>query len=98
MLRTLYGKLTLALVLLLGIIGALYILVTLVTTRVFLHEDIYQAFCERLLERVAANIIAGDPMHPDTNFGALISALDERAGMLQFLFSCLSRDFGPTVI
>jgi betaine-aldehyde dehydrogenase len=43
-------------------------------TRVFLHEDIYQAFCERLLERVAANIIAGDPMHPDTNFGALISA------------------------
>ncbi len=38
MLRTLYGKLTLALLALLAVIGVLYILVTLVTTRVFLHE------------------------------------------------------------
>ena len=38
MLRTLYGKLTLALLVLLAVIGVLYILVTLVTTRVFLYE------------------------------------------------------------
>ena len=38
MLRTLYGKLTLALLALLAVIGVLYILVTLVTARVFLHE------------------------------------------------------------
>ncbi|WP_250657113.1 betaine-aldehyde dehydrogenase [Alkalimarinus coralli] len=43
-------------------------------TRVFVHEAVYEIFVERLLERTQNNIIAGDPMNPDTNFGALISA------------------------
>lgn len=43
-------------------------------TRVFVHESLYDAFMTRLLERTRNNIIIGDPMHPDTNFGALISA------------------------
>ena len=38
MLRSIYGKLSLALSVLLAILGALYLLVTLVTTRVFLQE------------------------------------------------------------
>lgn len=42
-------------------------------TRVFVHEDIYSKFMERLLERTRNNILAGDPMNPQTNFGALIS-------------------------
>ncbi|NRA59951.1 MAG: betaine-aldehyde dehydrogenase [Psychrobium sp.] len=43
-------------------------------TRVFVHKDIYSSFVEKLLERTRSNIIVGDPMNPDTNFGALISA------------------------
>ena len=43
-------------------------------TRVFVHASIHAAFMARLLERTRNNIRAGDPMHPDTNFGALISA------------------------
>jgi betaine-aldehyde dehydrogenase len=42
-------------------------------TRVFVHKAIYAQFIEKLLERVTNNIVPGDPMHPDTNFGALIS-------------------------
>ncbi len=42
-------------------------------TRVFLHEAIYDTFLEKLRQRVENNIIAGDPMQPDVNFGALIS-------------------------
>ncbi|WP_018691656.1 betaine-aldehyde dehydrogenase [Algicola sagamiensis] len=42
-------------------------------TRVFVHEDVYPNFIEQLLERTQKNIIAGDPMDPETNFGALIS-------------------------
>ncbi|PPL15121.1 betaine-aldehyde dehydrogenase, partial [Oceanisphaera arctica] len=42
-------------------------------TRVLVHKAIYPAFMERLLERTRHNIIAGDPMDPATNFGALIS-------------------------
>jgi betaine-aldehyde dehydrogenase len=42
-------------------------------TRVFVHEDIYPKFMERLLERTRNNILPGDPMNPQTNFGALIS-------------------------
>ncbi|WP_293746140.1 betaine-aldehyde dehydrogenase [uncultured Paraglaciecola sp.] len=42
-------------------------------TRVFVQNDIYPVFIEKLQSRVKANIVAGDPMHPDTNFGALIS-------------------------
>ncbi|MGB0360038.1 MAG: betaine-aldehyde dehydrogenase [Endozoicomonas sp.] len=42
-------------------------------TRVFLHRSIYDSFVEKLLIRTRSNIIAGDPMDPVTNFGALIS-------------------------
>ena len=42
-------------------------------TRVFVHDAVYPAFVERLLERTRNNIICGDPMDPETNFGALIS-------------------------
>ncbi len=43
-------------------------------TRVFLQQGIHDAFIQRLLERINGNIIAGDPMNPEVNFGALISA------------------------
>ncbi|MGB1298967.1 MAG: betaine-aldehyde dehydrogenase, partial [Psychrobium sp.] len=42
-------------------------------TRVFVHRSIVDTFIERLLARTRNNIVIGDPMHPDTNFGALIS-------------------------
>jgi betaine-aldehyde dehydrogenase len=41
-------------------------------TRVFVHRSIKAAFLERLIKRVNAMKI-GDPMHPDTQVGALIS-------------------------
>lgn len=41
-------------------------------TRVFVHENIYSAFCGELKQRTEAMVI-GDPMHPDTQVGALIS-------------------------
>jgi betaine-aldehyde dehydrogenase len=43
-------------------------------TRVFVQQGIKDVFMQRLLERTQNNIIAGDPMNPDVNFGALISA------------------------
>jgi betaine-aldehyde dehydrogenase len=42
-------------------------------TRVFVQESVYPVFIEKLLERTRKNIVAGDPMDPATNFGALIS-------------------------
>lgn len=42
-------------------------------TRVFLHQDIKEAFLTSLLSRVKNNIKAGDPLDPNVNFGALIS-------------------------
>ena len=42
-------------------------------TRVYVQKEIYPTFIERLLKRTRENIIAGDPMAPETNFGALIS-------------------------
>ncbi|QFU21678.1 betaine-aldehyde dehydrogenase [Shewanella eurypsychrophilus] len=42
-------------------------------TRVFVQQDIYPRFIEKLLQRTQNNIICGDPMNPATNFGALIS-------------------------
>ncbi len=42
-------------------------------TRVFVHESIYSTFVERLLQRTKDNIVCGDPLNEDTNFGALIS-------------------------
>jgi signal transduction histidine kinase len=59
-LRSLYGKLTLALFALLAVIGVLYILVTLVTTRVFLHE-----VNQNLDREVAAHLVAEVPLMED---------------------------------
>ena len=42
-------------------------------TRVFVQNAIYPRFIEKLRERTENNIICGDPMDPNTNFGALIS-------------------------
>lgn len=42
-------------------------------TRVFVQEGIYPVFIDKLLDRTKNNVIAGDPMNPITNFGALIS-------------------------
>jgi betaine-aldehyde dehydrogenase len=43
-------------------------------TRVFVQRSLYQPFLDMLIQRTRDNIIAGDPMDPETNFGALISA------------------------
>ena len=43
-------------------------------TRVFVHKNIYEAFMQRVKARLESNIVIGDPMQPDTNIGALISA------------------------
>lgn len=42
-------------------------------TRVFVHESIASTFLEKLVDRTKNNILAGDPMNPEVNFGALIS-------------------------
>ncbi|MFT5808540.1 MAG: betaine-aldehyde dehydrogenase [Moritella dasanensis] len=42
-------------------------------TRVFVQDAIYPSFIEKLRQRTENNIICGDPMDPETNFGALIS-------------------------
>ncbi len=42
-------------------------------TRVFVQKSVYPKFIEQLVQRTSQNIIAGDPMDPKTNFGALIS-------------------------
>jgi betaine-aldehyde dehydrogenase len=43
-------------------------------TRVFVHDDILDAFLKKVKERTERNVVIGDPMHPATNLGALISA------------------------
>ena len=42
-------------------------------TRVFLHKSIADAFIVELKERTENNIVAGDPLDPKVNLGALIS-------------------------
>ena len=42
-------------------------------TRVYVHRNIYDDFVGMLLDRIKDNIVIGDPMDPNTNFGALIS-------------------------
>ena len=42
-------------------------------TRVYVHKDVYQAFIGELKSRTEQNIIAGDPLDPKVNLGALIS-------------------------
>lgn len=42
-------------------------------TRVYVHKNVYQDFINELKQRTENNIIAGDPLDPEVNFGALIS-------------------------
>jgi betaine-aldehyde dehydrogenase len=42
-------------------------------TRIYVHKNIYQQFIDELKTRTEQNIIAGDPLDPEVNFGALIS-------------------------
>ncbi|WP_404364394.1 betaine-aldehyde dehydrogenase [Marinobacter sp.] len=42
-------------------------------TRVFVHESLHDRFVERVIERLKANLVIGDPADPRTNFGALVS-------------------------
>ncbi|RJE77562.1 betaine-aldehyde dehydrogenase [Pseudoalteromonas sp. MSK9-3] len=43
-------------------------------TRVFVQRDVYEQFTQELKSRTEQNIIAGDPLDPTVNLGALISA------------------------
>ena len=43
-------------------------------TRVYVQQDVYQTFVEQVKHRTEANIVAGDPLMPEVNLGALISA------------------------
>lgn len=42
-------------------------------TRVFVQKNVYQRFLDELKSRTEQNIIAGDPLDPKVNLGALIS-------------------------
>ena len=42
-------------------------------TRVYVHKTIYQTFLNELKTRTENNIVVGDPLDPNVNFGALIS-------------------------
>ncbi|WP_300464932.1 betaine-aldehyde dehydrogenase [Desulfobacula sp.] len=53
-------------------------------TRVFVHTSIQEQFLKTLLDRIRANIKMGDPMDPDTNFGALISS-EHREKVLSYI-------------
>ena len=53
-------------------------------TRVFVQQDLYPRFIKRLVERTEQNIICGDPMNPETNFGALISK-DHQQKVLDYI-------------
>lgn len=53
-------------------------------TRVFVQKAIYPRFIKRLVERTEQNIICGDPMNPETNFGALISK-DHQQKVLDYI-------------
>ncbi|WP_066013394.1 betaine-aldehyde dehydrogenase [Endozoicomonas atrinae] len=64
-------------------------------TRVFVHRLVYDVFVEKLLTRTRNNIVAGDPMDPATNFGALISEKHHRV-VLDFIQSGL--DEGATLL
>jgi betaine-aldehyde dehydrogenase len=41
--------------------------------RIYVHKNVYQQFIDELKTRTEQNIIAGDPMDPEVNLGALIS-------------------------
>ncbi|MCL1078054.1 betaine-aldehyde dehydrogenase [Parashewanella spongiae] len=50
-------------------------------TRVFVHDSVYPIFIEKLLKRTKDNIVCGDPMAEETNFGALISKAHQQKVM-----------------
>ncbi len=56
-----------------AMLGNFYTQGEICTTRVFVHQGIIETFKQKLLARIESNIVAGDPMDPNTNFGALIS-------------------------
>ncbi|ASP39408.1 betaine-aldehyde dehydrogenase [Bacterioplanes sanyensis] len=64
-------------------------------TRVFVHEQIKDEFLKRLKQRTEDNIIAGDPMDPEVNFGALISAKHHR---LVLDYIAKGKEEGATVL
>ncbi|WP_020408065.1 betaine-aldehyde dehydrogenase [Hahella ganghwensis] len=64
-------------------------------TRVFVHKDIHDRFIERVKARLEANIVIGDPMHPDTNIGALISS-GHREKVMSYIE--LGRQEGATLV
>ncbi|MCH9692432.1 MAG: betaine-aldehyde dehydrogenase [Gammaproteobacteria bacterium] len=64
-------------------------------TRVFVQRAVYDQFLEQLKARVENNIIIGDPMHPETNFGALISA-KHRQLVLDYIHKALEE--GATLL
>jgi betaine-aldehyde dehydrogenase len=53
-------------------------------TRVFVQQDIYPQFIEKVVKRTRENIVCGDPMDPATNFGALISK-DHQEKVLSYI-------------
>jgi len=69
-------------------------------TRVFVHTSIREKFLEKLLSRTRANIKMGDPMDPDTNFGALISN-EHKEKVLSYIKSAkaegATQQFGHTM-
>jgi len=52
-------------------------------TRVFVQRSIYDAFCQRLLERTS-KLVVGNPMDPQTHVGAMISE-DHLQSVLQYV-------------
>ncbi|PCK31114.1 betaine-aldehyde dehydrogenase [Pseudoalteromonas piscicida] len=50
-------------------------------TRVFVHRSVYDAFLAELKQRTEQNIIAGDPLDPEVNLGALISKQHQKLVM-----------------
>ncbi|MFT6153715.1 MAG: betaine-aldehyde dehydrogenase [Crocinitomicaceae bacterium] len=53
-------------------------------TRVYVHKNIIDAFLAELKVRTENNIIAGDPLDPKVNFGALISK-DHQKLVLEYI-------------
>lgn len=64
-------------------------------TRVFVHESVYDEFIERLVERTTENVVAGDPLDPKTNLGALISKRHQQQ-VLDYI--ALGRKEGATLL
>ncbi|OFC71269.1 betaine-aldehyde dehydrogenase [Alteromonas confluentis] len=64
-------------------------------TRVFVHKRVYAEFIEKLKQRTEQNIVAGDPMDPATNLGALIS---EKHRNLVMDYIQKGKDEGATLV